>query len=280
MKDNERYWFWAKVSLVFFWLNVVIKMIAAAPQANLPVGICQLFSFDWFFVPPAQYFLYPLALGLALLYVFEKKMVYTTGALALFSLVVISQHESSGLFLRATSYTVIFGVQFLAYAIFSWKTDFDYRYYRLQFPVQVVAATYVLAGLSKLNVSGWEWVNSGHLFSLQVIKNESFRYFDTGNLALLQQAQNKAVWFLTHKGLITFMLTSSLLLELFCPVVLIGRKTRIVYGVLLVAMHIGIYVVMGIMIGGIAFNMLIFFINPLYHLVNTLKQNKAHLTKH
>ena len=123
---------------------------------------------------------------------------------------------------------------------------------------------------AKLNVSGWEWVNSGHLLSLQVIKNESFRFFDSDHLALMTQAQAKADWFLAHRNSMTLLLGSSLLLELLCPVVLIGPRVRMVYGGLLVAMHLGIYFVMGIEMGGIAFNMIIFFIHPLYYLAEGL----------
>ena len=271
MSSEDRYWLWAKVSLSFFWVNLMVNMVSASPKASVPVGICRWVSFDPLFAPPFQPLLYVLLAVLTLLYVLEKKMLWTTLGMTVLTLVIISQHESSGQFFRATSYTVILAVQFLAYAAQRFKPEFDLGFYRLQFPVQIIAATYTLAALSKLQVSGWEWVSSGHLFSLQVIKNEAFRYFDTGNVALMAQAQAKADWFLAHRSLVTMLLGSSLLLELLCPVVLIGPRVRMVYGGLLVAMHLGIYLVMGIVIGGIAFNMIIFFIHPLYYLAEGLR---------
>jgi hypothetical protein len=270
MSSENRYWLWAKVSFSFFWLTLMVIMVSASPQVAVAVGICHWVSFDPLFAPTFQPLLYVLLVVLTLLYVLEKKMLWTTLGMAVLTLVIISQHESSGQFFRATSYTVILAVQFLAYAAQRFKPEFDLGFYRLQFPVQIIAATYTLAALSKLQVTGLEWVNSGHLFSLQVIKNEAFRYFDTGNAALMAQAQAKADWFLAHRNLVTMLLSSSLLLELLCPVVLIGLRVRMVYGGLLTAMHLGIYLVMGIVIGGIAFNMIIFFINPMYYLAKVL----------
>ena len=266
MKPSDaKYWFWIKLSFLFFWSNAIIQILFTSKDANLPIGIYLYIQYDFLFHGFLRYSLFLTIVLLIVFYIIEKWMVYTTFLMTLISILFITHQESEGIFYRSTSYSTILGAQFLAYFIHRLKPAFNLNYYRIQFPLQIIVATYTLAGISKLKLSGLDWIDSGKYFSLQVLKNQYFFYYDTGSEVFRTTAWTKAEWFLKNLLSIKLLLTFSLFLELFCFLALIGKKSRISIGILLLLMHIGIYYVMGILIGGIAWNMVIFLLNPLYY---------------
>ena len=270
MNKKELYWVSAKISFGFFWGWNMIKMVRECSQMVSPVGIAKWIDYSFLFQPEVKVFVLLATLLLCLFYILERQMKWTTTAMCLLSLFVITYHESQGIYYRNTSYTVRPGVQALAYWIAHFRKDIDVAKIRLQFTLQVIAAFYLLAGISKLQASGWEWIFSGKYFALQVMKNHSFTYFDTGDASAMVKAAGQTSFFLKHNTFLIFLLGSSLMLELFAFTALLGKKWQITIGFFLLLMHIGIYWVMGILIGGIAFNMVIFFLNPLYYLSNLL----------
>ena len=73
---------------------------------------------------------------------------------------------------------------------------------------------------------------------------------------------------------VMFILAFTLIIELFAVVSIINKKYAFVYGVLLVFMHIGIYLVLDVAIGGTYIPMLIFMVNPVFLFWITLKKIK------
>ena len=82
-----------------------------------PVGICKLYTFSILFTPVGKIFLSALLIMAITSYLLEVKMISTLLVLFFISCVVMSFHESNGLFARATVYSVILGAQLLAYFI-------------------------------------------------------------------------------------------------------------------------------------------------------------------
>lgn len=270
MKNKELYWLSAKISFSFFWGSNMIKMVLECSRLVAPVGIVRWLDYSFLFDGKVKLLVLFAILLLSFFYVREREMKITTSIMFFVSLLVISFHESQGVFYRNTSYTVIPGVQALAYWVSYFRKETDIEKWRIQYTLQAIAAFYLLAGLSKLNASGIDWIFSGKYFALQVMKNHYFNYFNTADTGALAIAAEQTAFFLQHNNLLIFLLASSLLLELFAFTALFGEKWQLGIGILLLGMHIGIYVVMGILIGGIAFNMVIFFLNPLYYLIRIM----------
>lgn len=260
----DEQWTYIKFSLLIIWLSNMVDMTLCCSQCPFPVGICKLYHFNELFSPLGRVLLIGLLLILSALYLFEKKMLFTTFLMFGLALIIISHHESNGIFYRATPLTTIFGAQFAAYLVARINKQFDLPYSRVQYSIQIIAATYTLAGISKLSTSGIGWIDSGELFSIQALKNYSFIYFTNGDRTYLEQGYGIAKAMLDQKGLIKFLLTTSLILELFCFASVFNARFRALYGIGLLLMHIGIRIVMGIMIGVVAFPMAIFYLNPLY----------------
>ena len=273
--QNNVAWLCLKISLVFFWLaNMGVMLSGIQPPVIAAVGIIKLYQFSFLFTAWGKWATGAALVALSALYILEKQMLFTLFFQFALSLIIISRHESGGMFFHTTVYTVVFAVQWLAYVQHRINPLFNFEKYRVHYGVQIVAALYMLAGISKLMASGINWVNSGELFSLQVIKNYSFIYFAQGNKAVLNEGMQLANNLLQQRNFIRVLLSASLLLELGCFAALISQRVRRVYALGLLAMHAGIKIIMAIPFGVVAPVMVIFFINPLYYVVRFMQQLK------
>ena len=243
-----------------------------------PVGICKLYTFSFFFSAGGKVLLTLILIVSTLSYLLEINMLVSIFILFLLSCVIISYHESNGIFARATVFSVIWFAQFLTYAQKNRDPQFDIAHWRIQYSVQAIAAVYTLAGIAKISAAGWQWVLAGPSFSLQILKNHSFLYADTGNIAFIHDAENIAAQLIKHQGLLTAMLSFSLIAETFCFVATLNKRVCIFWGIALLLMHIGIAVILRIGISAIAFPMVIFFINPFQGIANRISPVKQNLS--
>jgi len=263
-QHNDTEWFFMKFSVATLWLSAIFLIVRGFSSSPLPIGICTWFPCDFLLHFPFNKILLYSSVIIAYLYIFEIKVLWTSFIMFLISLLVFSIEESNGILERRGLLTFIFLAQFVAYFLHNKKNHFNLKKYRIQFSVQVIAAGYVLAGLSKLIHSGWNWVLDGERITLQILKSHYYTYIDLGNESWLAKGYELVKFIEAHPYLLTFLLASSLLLELGAFLAIYSRRHAIMYGLLLLFMHIGIYWVMEIAIVSILFPMLIFMINPLY----------------
>ena len=260
----DKPWFYIKLSLIITWIPLMVIMITQSKNCPYPVGICKLIDLEILFSTTGKTFLFILLCISFFLYVFEIKMVYTTLFIFVLSCIIISYHESNGFFFRATPYSAVFGSQFIAYAINKYNPDFNVLKYRIHFGIQIIAASYTLAAIAKLKGDGIGWIDNGGLFSIQVMKNYSYLYYDTGSFAFLENGKAIAYSIIEHKSQIKYLLATALGLELLCFVAILNSKVMFIYGLALLAMHIGFDFFMGIGIGVISKPMVVLFLNPLF----------------
>lgn len=263
--QEEIAWVCIKVTLLIFWMsNMFIMLADLSPICFLPIGVCKLFCFSALFTSLGKLILSGAIVLFSLLYLLEKQMFFVTFVQFLISTIIISHHESNGMFHHATIFSPLFAAQSLAYWQYHRNKDFAIAHYRTQYSIQMISASYTLAGISKINASGLEWINSGNFFALQIVKNYSFIYFATGIKNTITDGYRIANYLQHHTYLIKIFLSISLFLELFCFLALISKSTRIAFGIGLLFMHTGIWLIMGIPFGVIAPVMLILFLNPLH----------------
>ena len=276
MENSSKYWVCIKVSFLYYWLTRVVSVVLfQSNTVDTPIGIYEFVHYGFLFTGAFKYISLAIILMISFLYITERYMKWALLIMSVFSVLLITYHESQGVFLRNTAYSMILIVQFLAYLIKDISPGFNLKTYRIQFPVQIIAANYFLAALSKLQASGLSWITEGKYFSLQVLKGFYYRYFDTGDIMYKQLAWEKTDWFLSHLDIITFLLAFSLFLEFFSWVALLGRKYRIAMGFMLVGMHLGIKWGMNIVIGAMVANMVIFYLNPLYYVYRIIDEVKV-----
>jgi hypothetical protein len=201
------------------------------------------------------------------MYVLEKHMIFVTALLAILTCIIISFQESNGIYQRATLLTVIWAVQSFAYITYKFNNKFNLVFYRQQYPVQIIAAAYTLAAVSKLYQSGLSWPLQGAEFlPLQIIKGFSFDYFSWGEPHIMERGRYISTLMLDHPNSVKALLTTTMLLEFFCFIAIIKPSVRFIYGIGLLVMHIGILYAMNVLVLSIAAPMAIFFINPLFYI--------------
>jgi len=256
--DTE--WRFIKIPVAFFWLASIRSANINHELVPYPVGIFTFINGSFLASAHTVMVFFVCAIVLALLYIFEKWMTATTFFMFALSLVLFTLEESSGIFNRHSLYTAIFLSQAFAY----YRNKPALSEERIQFPVQLIAGGYFLAAISKIRQSGFGWFTEAPLASIQMIKGYSYAYFNTGDVKQFEKGMKHANFILEHKLLAQSLLAVSLFLELFAWVSLKNKTTAFIYGLLLTAMHIGIWYFMNILIGSIFYPMIIFMVNPLY----------------
>lgn len=257
-------WVFMKFSMAYLWLSAIFLVMRKFQSVPMPVGLCKWLPCHLMLEFPLQKVVLYLSVIIAWLYILEIKMLWTTLSMFIISMLVFTIEESNGILERRGLLTFIFVAQFVAYLMSVFNEKSNVKQNRVQFSVQVVAAGYVLAGLSKLFQSGLGWVTDGPKIVLQILKSHYYTYVDLGNEKWLIKGNQIVDFINNNTELLIVLLFFSLLIELLAFLAIFSKKHTIIYGFLLLSMHVGIYVVLEIAIVSIIFPMLIFMINPLY----------------
>jgi hypothetical protein len=264
-------WFCLKLALVFFWLPLVFQVLNNYSNISLPVSIWKWIPLTGQLPSIVKPILSALSVIIAGMWLFEKKMTLIAPTLAFLSILILSIEESNGIYNRFMTFSAVFAAIAVAYILQYYRPNNTLDNNRLQFPTQIIAATYVLSGLSKLKAAGFAWVTSGKYFALQVMKAHFSNYYSFGDENLLNIGHTKAALIQDNIALLTFLLSFSLIMELCAWVMIFFPKKVKYYGLLLLTMHIGIYMMMDIYILGIIIPMIIIVFNPLYWVLHKAK---------
>jgi hypothetical protein len=257
---NDTEWTLIKVTLSLLWLDIIAHLSLNPDVVLYPSGLCSYLNCNFFLVPHLPVITISVAVILSILYIAERWMRAVTLLMFLLSLLLFTLEESNGILMRCGLYTMVFLAQFIAY----YRRTPDLKMERIQFPLQVVAAGYFLAGISKLRESGWAWISDSPQASIQIIKNYCGYYFDSGESAQLQRGVELSSFVLKHAVVVKTLFFFSLIFELSAWVSLRNKKTAFVFGLLLLSMHLGIYYFMHILVVAVFYPMLVFMLNPLY----------------
>lgn len=269
-------WLFIKIPFISIFLLFIAKTILLSKPANYPLGFCKLIDCNIFLFKPVAIIILFIAIIFSILYLFEKVMLLSLTILFITSLLVFTISDSTGIFARTDVLTMVLFAQLIAYlyAYFS-KNAKTYLYKnRIQFPIQVIAAGYTLSALSKLINSGILWSFNYRGLAIQAKKAIGYKYLFDGSEVLLQKMETFPNFIISHPVLIIFILTLSVLFELFAGIAVFKKKYAFYWGLLLMCMHLGIYFFMNVMILPVIISMIAFFINPLYILYKYLIPNE------
>ena len=126
---------------------------------------------------------------------------------------------------------------------------------------QAMAAAYVVAGLSKIINSGFQWVATIPNMVLQLEKNYGMHFHNNLKEPPGRGTEFAADLIINHPTLAKILLTGGLLLELLCFLALWNRLFLAIFGASLIAMHMFISSAMNL---GFAYNkaaLFIFYVN-------------------
>jgi len=199
-------------------------------------------------------------LVLLICYILEKKMLIVTLTLAILLCLLGLIEDSNGFQARTELMGIIFFVQFLAYSKYFNPKNLPKN--RVQFSVQVIAASYVISALSKMQDSRLMWVSDAQYLPVQILR--SIHINEVTYPEYSEWYRLVVDWMLLHPNVVTFLISTALLLELFAFIAIFSKRNAFVWGILLICMHIGINYSMSIVLKFIAYPMAIFFSNIYY----------------
>lgn len=260
---NEKIkWNCIKIPFILFWAFFTTYALHQTNSFSINKGLCQLLNCNFILISSVKIVGIALIILLTILYLFERKMKLTLFALFVVSLIIYSAHESYGVQLRTGLIPLIFLAQYFAYQFF--QKDPEKLYHnRIHYTVQVVVASYTLSALSKLITSGFSWFYDAKYMVLQMLKSNQTHYFD-GIVSYESIHSWKVDFVLNNPIFIATLLLGALLIELTSSIGLINTKTRLIYGILLLIMHIGIFFFFNILIFPFIIPMVLFMINPFW----------------
>lgn len=267
-------WKLMKISFSLIWMMSFLLILSRYNYAPTPESILKLFPDGFYLSIYVKIILFFCTILFVYLYVIEKNIWWVLLGLSLISLFAFSLEDSNSDFNRNTMITGIFFAQFFAYSIKKKYLDFDVEKYRVQFSIQIIAISYTLSAIAKLKASGLNWVTDGLLMPLQIMKTNYFGYVNDANIEHIINAHQVIELLSKYSVGVMLVLAFTLIIEFFAFVSIFNKKYSFIYGILLMFMHIGIYLVLDVAIKGTYIPMLIFMINPLYLIwiiIKTLK---------
>ena len=257
-------WKFMKISLVIFWLGLISITLIEYSSLPMPVGVIGFLPANTNISLAFKSICLIVTIIALYFYINEKHMLWAILFLFIISILVFTMEESNGILNRNGLFSFVFFAQFFAYVLNLIKIDSNIEKNRVQFSVQVIAVGYTLSAFSKLNFSGLNWVLDSKKMPLQIMKSFYYSYVDEGNFNYIHKAHEAINSFNNNIYLIYFMLGFSLFLEFFALLSILSKKHALVFGLLLLLMHIGIYTYMNITLVGIIFPMMVIMLNPFY----------------
>ncbi len=131
-----------------------------------------------------------------------------------------------------------------AYALDPTRNEGAKTHLRYGWPLKLMATlvvvSYVVAGLAKLRVTGWEWMD-GEVLRIQ-IAYDNVRKIEFGAMHAPLGA-----WLVQFGWLFPILGAASLILELGAPLALLGRRLALIWAVGVWAFHLGVLLFMAIL---------------------------------
>ncbi len=265
-------WISIKVSIVVVLCTLLLFFLFFRTDLRFPSGVCNLVDCRYLSEGTLKWVIALLLVIASGLYVFEIFMTSTTFLISAISVVICSMEESTGMRDENGLLSLVFFAQFLAYAFNNSGIGTNLQQNRVQFPLQVIAAVYFLAGLAKLRLSGLAWFTTdAPYFALEILRRYYCDFASSGSLDLQKMGSDIAIWWANHLMPARLLLCFGLILEVGAFVLLVNKKLAFVYGGFLTAMHIGIYLTLHIFYPSIMLPMIIFTINPVYRLLQLFR---------
>lgn len=262
-KFNTSEWVAMKISISIIWIYMIFIILTTYDSVPLSTSICKILPCNLITSPFISILVFVISIVILLFYILEVHIKKALLAIFIISVIVFTIEESNGILNRRSMLSFIFFAQLVAYLLYEGKNEV-LKNQRILLSIQVVAAAYTLSALSKLEISGFQWFLDGKNIVLQILKSNYYDYIGNGDIINVLNGWKNVELIQKHTYLLYLLLASSLILELFSFISILGKRQAFVYGALLSGMHIGIYLLMNIRIEAIILPMVIFMVNPLY----------------
>lgn len=259
-------WFCIKITLIPLVIVIAFYSIWQLQfDSILQENICSYVNCTYIVKAPVNYLLTAAILLSAILYVFEKLMIFSLSMLTVLSFIIFSYTESVGISGEYGLFTVIFAVQLIAYVYHHFNPGSNLPYNRIQFSLQLLAAAYTLSALAKLSAGGMGWFSHyATNFAAQTFREYNSAYVSTGHAGYYAKGVAYSTFLLQHAWITKTLLALTVVIEGGALVLITGKRNAFIYGILLTAFHIGIFITMNIVLFTLVVSVTAFTVNPLH----------------
>ena len=269
---NNLEWRFAKVTFIILWLMLSCFVVYEFNSVKQEIGLCHFFDCNILYYNLFKVIIIFLAVLLSILYVLDKWMLGTLFLLSIISMFVFSAGNSNGIFYRSEVLSAILIVQFFAYFIFYFSKNLSVlKLNRFRYSIQVIAAIYVLSAIRKLKTTGFSWVFKNQEFAAQAKKSIQIEHVNWG-FDLTNYADFIYNLLSNHPNLTIFILILSLSIELFAFIMIFNKKATMIYGIILLLFHAGIFLTMFVYVPPVIIVLITFVLNVPYLLYVTIKK--------
>ena len=265
-----------------------LVLLAAFPrrvpkaEAGKEVGLAHWVSLDWLAQPGVLDVCRWILLVALMVYVGGRLMAFALPVVAFLTIAPATLANSQGAdhhHLQVLGLAVLVQVAWIGWRAVRrgewWAPGRRTQVLNVFYTQQVIVATYLTTALWKLWKTQFGWIRESKYFPVQLVKTRDAHYYNklehgggdssgwsAGIDAWFAKVTPQLETFLfAHPNLCRLVIGSGLLLELFAFLALIGRKSRVFYGGLLVMFHLIIGRVMNLNFEYNIYLLLIFFVN-------------------
>lgn len=247
---SAREWKWIRIVFVLVWWPWIPFVLFSYSDQPVPTGLAQFANLSWLTLPGVNVLVTVLSALACWYYLRGKRMLLATGTMLGMGVLVYTLHDSQGAFMRNEVLNLILLGQVVALIQAHFReniSESDLRNSIIFNSQQMLVATYFISGLTKVFTAGFGWIVDSPNISLQIYKAWMSLYYSVEWPFL----QDLGVYFsdlIASYPLITqFVFAGALMLELFCWLALLNRRLARWIGWMLFAMHMGIFVLLGVL---------------------------------
>lgn len=247
---TAREWKWMRIVFVLVWWPWIPIALFSYSDQPVPTGLAQWVDLSWLTWPGVNVFVTALTALACWYYLQGKRMLLATGTMLGLGVLVFTLHDSQGAFQRNEVLHLILLGQLVALVQAEFRknlSDAELRNQLIFNSQQMLLAVYFISGISKLSTAGLGWITDSPNISLQIYKAWMSLYYSVEWPVF----QDLGVFFSDlvagHPVITQFVFAGALLLELFCGLALLNRRLARWIGWMLLAMHLGIFVLLGVL---------------------------------
>jgi hypothetical protein len=263
---SARTWWIVRLLFGVFWFVHVPYTLFTVSGQPVPAGLANFV--DLTILTNTTVAIAITALSAIILWLYVRGTSLLGVTLGMFVIGVLTQTllDSQGAFHRNEILSLIPLGQFLAYAISKvFKADDTVVCNRaISFSKQMIVATYFIAGITKLQISGVYWVIDSPNAVLQFAKSFYQLYYSIDAAFVPSFVNSITSFWSSFPNLLRLMMLGGLLLEVLSPLALYNKRTGKWFGWLMLAFHIGIFFIMAVLFLHFLFVLILFFILPSY----------------
>lgn len=251
---SDKEWAVTRAITSIFWLATMWRVVLVYGRGNpFPEGVCRWFDCSALADGPLSWIALAVASLLAIAYVRGNSPLIITASMACMSVVILSIERSHGVQAREEFWSMILLGQTAAHARYrlgneTLRQTIPIQNIVMAYSIQMLTVAYMIAGITKLQTAGINWVLDSPNVQLQVVKLAAQIRIEFGIEWPSTYADGVGLFIDRYPNFFRMLFAIALLIELFAFVGMLSKKLSRLYGIMLLLLHAGIMLLMFIVI--------------------------------